>query len=110
MRGFREAVILRKERENMYFYVDDIYVDYVKKPAIVTDNATPVFCWSAVHEQDGQGQSAYEITVKNGDETVWDSGEVVSSLQKAVYAGSPLKSEVSYTVTKCNFSILSDCC
>ena len=85
----------------MYFYVDDLYVDYAKKSPIITDNATPVFCWSAVHEQDGQGQSAYEITVKNGNEVMWQSGEVQSSLQRAEYAGSPLQSEVNYTVSVC---------
>ena len=85
----------------MYFYVDDLYVDYEKKSPIITDNATPVFCWSAVHEQDGQGQSAYEITVKNGNEVMWQSGEVQSSLQRAEYAGSPLQSEVNYTVSVC---------
>lgn len=42
----------------MYFCIDDFYVDYVKTPPIVTDNPTPVFCWSAIHEEDGQNQSA----------------------------------------------------
>lgn len=83
----------------MYFYVNDLYVDYVKKSPIVTDNATPVFCWSVVHEQDGQGQSAYKITVRNGNEVLWESGEVCTCLQRAVYAGAPLVSGVNYTVS-----------
>ena len=83
----------------MYFYLDTLYVDYEKNPPIVTDNATPVFCWSAIHEKDGQRQSAYEITVKSRKETVWNSGEVKSTLQKAVYAGDPLESGVCYTVS-----------
>ena len=65
----------------------------------MTDNAAPVFCWSAVHDQNGQRQSVYQIAVKNEYEILWDSGEVQSALQKAIYAGKPLKSEASYTVS-----------
>lgn len=83
----------------MCFYVDTLYVDYVKKSPVITDNAAPVFCWSAVHEQDGQGQSMYRIAVKNEEQVVWDSGDVCSPLQRAVYAGKPLKSEITYTVS-----------
>lgn len=82
----------------MYFYIKDIYVDYVTKQPVTTDNTQPVFCWSAIHEQDGQAQMAYYITVTGRQGVVWESGEVKTSQQRAVYGGSPLENGERYRV------------
>ena len=83
----------------MFFCIDHIAVDYDKRPVILTDSAAPVFTWAARHSDNGACQSAYSVTVSCAGKTVWESGEVKTNAQRAVYAGEALVSGEYYTVT-----------
>ena len=83
----------------MLFKIDHIAIDYDRRPLSLTDNATPVFTWSARHTEKGEYQSAYSLTVTCGEQTVFASGEVKTRAQRATYSGAPLTSGEIYTVT-----------
>ena len=72
------------------------------KNPVGIDDTTPVFSWKIQSDEIGWLQSAYQIVVKNGDTTVWDSGKVDSGASVGIeYAGEDLASstEYSWTVT-----------
>ncbi|WP_348811206.1 family 78 glycoside hydrolase catalytic domain [Flavobacterium maritimum] len=59
---------------------------------------TPRFSWKLVSAKQNVKQTAYEIQVKNGGNTVWTSGKVASEASIFnKYAGSPLVSDSKYT-------------
>lgn len=83
----------------MFFCAENLRVDYDARACILTDNPNPTFTWAAKHTKEGASQSAYRICVTDSKTTVWDSGFVPTSEQKAVYAGPSLKSGTYYTAT-----------
>ena len=83
----------------MYFLTENIAIDYDRRPLVSTDSAAPVFTWAARHSRDGARQSAYAVTVTDGDTCLWDSGWVQTTQQRAVYGGVPLESGRCCTVT-----------
>ena len=61
------------------------------------DDGTPVFSWKVQSDEIGWLQSAYQIVVKNGDATVWDSGKVEAGESVGIeYAGEDLQSSTEY--------------
>ena len=56
----------------------------------ISETKNPVFSWAAISDSPGAYQSAYQITVKAGDDLLWDSKKTESRKQSAVYAGTPL--------------------
>ncbi len=65
-----------------------------------TDEKTPRFGWQI--ESDGRNilQTGYRLTVKQGNETVWDTEKVVSGeSQWIAYAGAPLVPKTRYDWT-----------
>lgn len=83
----------------MFFQVESISIDYDKRPIVLTDSQKPIFTWVAKHSEDGAYQSVYELTVTDGKGVVWQSGEVNTKDQRAVYGGDALVSGEFYTVT-----------
>ena len=64
------------------------------------DEPNPVFSWKMRSATVGQRQTAYQLTVKNGNTIVWDSGKVASDLSVGIpYAGATLTSSTEYTWT-----------
>jgi alpha-L-rhamnosidase len=62
------------------------------------DVATPRFSWQLISGQRNISQTAYEIIVTGGKETMWKSGKVMSDQSVHVpYAGKPLNSGKKYT-------------
>ena len=62
------------------------------------DDPTPTFSWKMRSAVVGQKQTAYQLTVKNGDTIVWDSGKVYSDVSVGiVYDGEKLTSSTKYT-------------
>ena len=58
----------------------------------------PVFSWKMRSAVIGQKQTAYQLVVKNGQTTVWDSGKVASGVSVGIpYAGAALTSSTKYT-------------
>ena len=58
----------------------------------------PVFSWKMQSSVIGQKQTAYQLVVKQGGTTVWDSGKVASDLSVGIpYAGAALTSSTEYT-------------
>ena len=79
--------------------IQDLEVDQRTTPMGI-DNTTPEFRWEMTSDVRGQKQTAYQIVVKNGDTTVWDSGKVESDVSNAIpYAGTALESSTRYTWT-----------
>jgi alpha-L-rhamnosidase len=61
-------------------------------------DARPVLGWKLEGDGRGRAQSAYQVQVSQGDETIWDSGEVHSSASANVpYGGPALQSGTKYT-------------
>jgi len=59
---------------------------------------TPRFSWQLVSNKQNVKQTAYEIQVKEGQNTVWSSGKVTSETSIFnKYAGSTLASDTKYT-------------
>ena len=90
---------MKNEKSNAIIY-GMLTEDLVNPVGI--DDATPVFSWKVQSEEIGWLQSAYQITVLQGDKTVWDSGKVDSGVSVGIeYAGEALTSstEYSWTVT-----------
>ena len=58
----------------------------------------PEFSWKIVSDVQNELQEKYQIIVRDGQKTVWDSGIVVSSKQNFIqYQGDMLASCVDYT-------------
>jgi len=78
----------------------DIRVDDLVNPVGI-DNTAPVFSWKMQSDVIGQKQTAYQIVVKDGEETFWDSGKMESDKSVGIqYAGDKaLKSSTEYTWT-----------
>ncbi len=77
--------------------IQDLEVDQRTNPMGI-DNTTPEFRWEMVSDVQGQKQTAYQIVVKDGEETVWDSGKVESDISNGIaYEGSALESSTRYT-------------
>ena len=80
-------------------YIQDLEVDQRTNPLGI-DNLTPEFRWEMVSDVRGQKQTAYQIVVKDGDTTVWDTGKVTSDVSNAIrYKGSALESATRYDWT-----------
>ncbi|MBQ7354099.1 MAG: hypothetical protein IJW62_01105, partial [Clostridia bacterium] len=68
------------------------------KNPVGIDDSTPVFSWKVQSDEIGWLQSAYQIVVKNGETTVWDSGKVDSGVSVGIeYAGEELASSTEYS-------------
>ncbi|MCI8497407.1 MAG: family 78 glycoside hydrolase catalytic domain [Clostridiales bacterium] len=78
----------------------DMMTDDLTNPVGI-DNAAPVFSWKMQSDVIGQKQTAYQIVVKDGEETVWDSGKVESDKSVGIqYAGEKaLEASTEYTWT-----------
>lgn len=77
--------------------VYDLMTDDMADP-VGLDNPNPVFSWKMKSNVIGQRQTAYQIVVKQGSTTVWDSGKVESDVSVGItYAGTALKSSAEYT-------------
>ena len=75
----------------------DMLTEDLKNPVGI-DDSTPVFSWKVQSDEMGWLQSAYQIVVKNGDTTVWDSGKVDKSDSVGIaYDGETLQSSTEYT-------------
>ena len=62
------------------------------------DDSTPTFSWKMASKVIGQKQTAYQLTVKQGEVIVWDSGKVDSDESVGiVYGGQALTSSTEYT-------------
>ena len=61
----------------------DLKVDSIVRPVGV-DNRSPRFGWKMQSDKTGWRQSAYQLTVKDGDKVVWDSGKVESADSTAI--------------------------
>ncbi|MDR1135848.1 MAG: family 78 glycoside hydrolase catalytic domain [Clostridiales Family XIII bacterium] len=80
--------------------VSDLTVEYMKTP-IGVDRQKPVFSWK-IDKGDIRGivQTSYRISVRDGDETVWDSGSVESDLASGIeYGGEALSAATKYIWT-----------
>lgn len=55
----------------------DLAINYVKEPTLIKSDF-PVFSWKLDSDKCGVKQVSYRITVKNGDEEIFDSLDVVS--------------------------------
>ena len=77
----------------------DLKVDSIVRPVGV-DNRSPRFSWKMQSDKTGWRQSAYQLTVKDGDKVVWDSGRVESADSTAIaYEGQALRSSAEYDWT-----------
>ncbi len=83
----------------MLFKIEHIAIDYDRRQLSLTDNTHPVFSWAVRHAEGGEYQSAFSLTVSNGKQTVFESGEIKTNVQRAVYSGAPLVSGEIYTVS-----------
>ena len=66
------------------------------------DTQKPRFSWQLVSDKRNVLQSAYEITVQNGKQTVWSSGKVFSPQSVYVeYSGSrPMPGNCGFGITR----------
>ena len=74
-----------------------LYVDDMNNPVGI-DNKAPNFSWKTNSDRLGWSQESYQIVVKSGDTTVWDSGRVKSDKSYGIdYEGNALTSSTEYT-------------
>ncbi|MGN1024043.1 MAG: family 78 glycoside hydrolase catalytic domain [Lachnospiraceae bacterium] len=60
--------------------------------------ARPEFSWALKADEQGVFQTSYRLVVKNGEQILWDSGEVSSAETSGIrYAGEDLTSATTYT-------------
>ena len=72
----------------------DLKTLHMEQPVI---DKTPCFSWKICSSRPNVMQEKYRITVKNGEDLLWDTGEVYSQEQSFIeYKGSPLSSETRY--------------
>jgi len=77
----------------------DLMTDDRSNP-VGLDNPNPSFSWKMKSSVTGQRQTAYQLTVKQGNTVVWDSGKIESDISVGIiYDGSPLISSTQYTWT-----------
>ena len=77
----------------------DLRVEDLDSP-IGLDNPNPVFSWKMKSDVLGAAQTAYAITVTDGENVLWNTGWVESDLSVGIaYAGKALQSSVRYTVS-----------
>lgn len=70
--------------------------DMVSPPGL--DDPTPTFSWKMRSNVIGQRQTAYEISVQDGDTVLWNSGRVESDRCFGIlYSGKPLESSRDYS-------------
>lgn len=78
--------------------IDELKIDRLVRPNAV-DNPHPRFSWKAHSDKKRDGQSAYQVLVKEGKTTVWNSGKISSDQMLFVpYEGQALHSNSHYTV------------
>ena len=95
----------------MYLNVNQIAVDYDVRGIILTDSERPVFSWSVYSDCKGGCQSSYCLSVSDKNTKVWESGEICTKEQRAVYGGVALVSGEYYTVSvtvKDNRGVISE--
>ena len=69
--------------------------DMVSPPGL--DDPTPTFSWKMRSNVIGQRQTAYEVSVQDGDAVLWNSGKVESDRCFGIlYSGKPLESSRDY--------------
>ncbi|MBQ7364889.1 MAG: family 78 glycoside hydrolase catalytic domain [Clostridia bacterium] len=74
-----------------------LFVDDMPNPVGI-DNKEPNFSWKTNSDRLGWAQDSYQIVVKAGDTTVWDSGKVKSDKSFGIdYQGDTLISSTEYT-------------
>ena len=74
----------------------NLTVDNVECPVGV-DHPTPLFSWKTRSDKTGWTQTAYQLVVKSGNMTVWDSGKVKSNNSVSIeYGGKTLTSSTEY--------------
>ena len=79
------------------FSVANLMTEYTVDPLGI-DVKQPGFTWQMRSDTTGKSQSAYQIVVKCGDDTVWDSGKVDSGYSVNIpYEGKPLEGSTRYT-------------
>ena len=79
------------------FSVANLMTEYTVDPLGI-DVEQPGFTWQMQSDGIGKSQSAYQIVVESGDETVWDSGRVESGYSVNIpYEGEPLEGSTRYT-------------
>ena len=85
------------------WFVTDLQCNAMENPLGV-DGQQPVLSWRMEAAHRGAKQTAYQIVVKTGSTTVWDSGKVESDACSVKYAGDALVSTTAYdwTVTVWN--------
>ncbi len=74
----------------------DLKVNFVERP-LAMDEEAPSFSWRMDCSRQGARQTAYRICVKNGEETVWDSGLTESAESVGIRFGSTEKKLVPKT-------------
>ena len=80
------------------FKINNIYTEYALCP-LGLDEKTPRFSWELAADGQNVMQSSYHITVRAGEKTVWDSGEVQGDESYLVeYAGEALLPRTRYEV------------
>lgn len=78
--------------------IERIWIDCDAKQPTIVENA-PMFSWCVVHDTDGAYQRAYRVQVRCAAGIVWDTGLVESTRQQLEYAGEPLVTGETYTVS-----------
>ena len=83
----------------------DLRLEHLAAPQGI-DEMPPRFSWKLKSNENGQNQSAYQITVRKSslrntgnDAPVWDSGKVSGASQFVEYQGQPLESQTDYAWT-----------
>ena len=79
--------------------VYDLRVNDLESP-VGLDDPTPAFSWKMKSDSIGAAQTAYAITVSDGEKNLWDTGWVESSDSIAIpYEGEALQAAETYTVS-----------
>lgn len=84
----------------MSFMISELTIDGLKNAAII-DEKNPIFAWKMISDKNDVMQKSYRIIVgtKNGNEAMWDSGEVFSDNSiNVIYDGKPLLPCTEYYV------------
>ena len=78
-------------------YIYDLKTNHQKE--LLGLDTAPWFSWKIGSEEENTSQTACRIVVKNGGETVWDTGMKESGESAFIaYGGAPLRSRTRYTV------------
>ena len=82
----------------MKLSIQRIFIDYDRRPLVLTDRANPTFTWALAGGERSAEQKSFRIRVLSKKGEVYDSGEVQEKKQSHTYAGAPLISEEIYSV------------